>query len=222
MVVFRAGDVLDATEVYVAQGVAEGNQEGLGTGLALEITRRYPDVQAAFKRHARSGRFRGGDVWACDPAPGRPGFVYLATQPDMYHATLPYVRRALRNLATWSARAGVASVALPKIGCGLGKLSWPEQVKPLVVELLSPPACSFVVYETYRQGLPGGARPPPAPGGADGHALLRQYAAFGRRCGTGTICSRRPVRAKCSSMARLQPGTSSSSTITKPPGDSLG
>lgn len=36
MISFVAGDLLASNEDYIAQGVAEGNQEGLGTGLALE------------------------------------------------------------------------------------------------------------------------------------------------------------------------------------------
>jgi O-acetyl-ADP-ribose deacetylase (regulator of RNase III) len=149
MIEFTSGDLLRGREAYIAQGVAEGNQEGLGTGLALKISRRWPDVQSAFKRHARSGRFRGGDLWVCEPAPGRPGVVYLATQPDMYHATLSYLRKALRRLARWSDDAAVRSVGLPKIGGGLGKLSWPDEVRPLVIEHLATPSCRFVVYEDF-------------------------------------------------------------------------
>lgn len=150
MVRFTSGDLLQAREAYLAQGVAEGNQEGLGTGLALKISRRWPDAQKAFKRHARSGRFTGGKIWVCEPTAERPGIVYLATQPDTYHATLPYLRRALRELARWASDAKVASVALPKIGAGLGKLSWEGEVKPLLVELLGPvEGTEFVVYEDF-------------------------------------------------------------------------
>jgi O-acetyl-ADP-ribose deacetylase (regulator of RNase III) len=149
VITFTAGDLLQTGQAYIAQGVAEGNQEGLGTGLALKISRKWPDVQAAFKRHARSGRFRGGDLWACPPADGRPGVIYLATQPDMYHAKLPYLRKALRRLARWADGEEIKDVGLPKIGAGLGKLSWPGEVKPLMVELLADARCLFVVYEDF-------------------------------------------------------------------------
>jgi O-acetyl-ADP-ribose deacetylase (regulator of RNase III) len=149
VVTFIAGDLLQSREAYIAQGVAEGNQEGLGTGLALEISRRWPEVQAAFKRYARGGRFRGGDLWAAAPTAGRPGVVYLATQPDMYHATLPYLRKALKRLARWADERPVESVGLPKIGAGLGKLSWQQEVRPLVLEILAPARCGFVVYEDF-------------------------------------------------------------------------
>lgn len=150
MIDFVAGDLLASTEDYIAQGVAEGNQEGLGTGLALKISKRWPDVQAAFKKHARSGGFTGGDIWVMEAADDRPGFVYLATQPDMYHATLPYVRKAVRNLAKWAAKNQINSVALPKIGAGLGKLSWEDEIKPLFVEYLSAGPTRYVVYEVFR------------------------------------------------------------------------
>lgn len=156
MIEFVAGSLLDAPEQYIAQGVAEGNQEGLGTGLALKISRRWPDVQIAFKKHVRSRKFAGGDIWVLEPASGRPGFVYLATQPDMYHATLVYLRRSVRALAKWAARNHVESVALPKIGAGLGKLSWSGDVRPLMIEHLSEGSTRFVVYEIFRDEFEDG------------------------------------------------------------------
>lgn len=155
MIEYQAGDLFESKEEYIAQGVAEGNQEGLGTGLALAVSRRWPDVQSAFKKHARSGRFTGGEIWSCPPAAGRPGVVYLATQPDMYHATVPYLRKSLRKLARWADKEGVESVGLPKIAAGLGKLDWEEVVRPLFVAYLSDQKCRFIVYEHYRQDHPG-------------------------------------------------------------------
>ena len=150
MIEFISGDLLQSKTQFIAQGVAEGNQEGLGTGLALKISKKWPEVQSKFKRFARSGNFRGGKIWICEPADGRPGFIYLATQPDMYHATLSYLRKALRNLVKWADVNGIESVGLPKIGAGLGKLSWETDVKPLMRELLSESNCRFVVFEEFR------------------------------------------------------------------------
>ena len=49
----------------------------------------------------------------------------------MYHATLPYLRKALKRLLKWVTDNSVKDVGLPKIGAGLGKLSWQNDVKPL-------------------------------------------------------------------------------------------
>ena len=150
MLTFIQGDLLQASEPYIAQGVAEGNQEGLGTGLAFKISKRWPIIQSAFKRVARSGSFKGGTIWSHPGVDGGPGIVYLATQPDMYHATMPYLRKSVRRLRTWAENNNIVAVGLPKIGAGLGKLSWEDQVKPLLIEVLSDSTTKFVVYETFR------------------------------------------------------------------------
>lgn len=150
MIEFTSGDILKSNEQYIAQGVAEGNQEGLGTGLALKISKKWPEAQTAFKKHARSGVFKGGAIWVHPPSERRPGLVYLATQPDMYHATTSYLRKALRRLVKWAEREHVESVALPKVGAGLGKLSWETDVKPLMKHFFTDSACRFVIYEHFR------------------------------------------------------------------------
>lgn len=149
MIEFKSGDVLKAQETYIAQGVAEGNQEGLGTGLALKISTSWPEVQVKFKRYARLGRFRAGDIFVVAPTVSSPGLIYLATQPDMYHAKLNFLPKALKKLTAWCKEQQIDSVALPKIGAGLGKLDWEGQVKPLFIEYLSDSSCRFVVYEDY-------------------------------------------------------------------------
>ncbi|ESY22356.1 MULTISPECIES: hypothetical protein [unclassified Mesorhizobium] len=75
MIVFVTGDLLAAQESYIAQGVAEGNQEGLGTGLALKISKKWPNVQAAFKKYARTGRF----IWS-QTAISRASFIWQPSQ----------------------------------------------------------------------------------------------------------------------------------------------
>ena len=151
MIEFTSGDLLQSDAQFIAQGVAEGNQEGLGTGLALKISKRWPDIQNAFKKQARSGAFKGGNIWICPPEEGRPGIIYLATQPDMYHATMSYLRKSFRNLVKWAAKENVKSIGLPKIGAGLGKLSWQSDVKPLMEEFFAEQSCMFIVYEDFKE-----------------------------------------------------------------------
>src|SRR3712207_738824 len=107
MIKFVSGDILQATTEYIAQGVATGSQEGLGTGLALKISTKWPDVQQQFKKYTRRAAFRGGDIFVVAPDESRPGVIYIATQPDMYHATVPFLSRGLRNLARYCAKHGV-------------------------------------------------------------------------------------------------------------------
>ena len=75
--------------------------------------------------------------------------MYIATQPDMYHATRPYLNRGLRNLAAYCEKQHIGSVALPKIGAGLGELDWQADARPLLLQHLSSGETRFVVYEDY-------------------------------------------------------------------------
>ncbi|HEX8235380.1 MAG TPA: macro domain-containing protein [Abditibacteriaceae bacterium] len=151
MIQFTSGDLLQAQTQYIAQGVATGSQEGLGTGLALKISTKWPDVQQQFKKYTRSSTFAGGDVFAVAPTADRPGVIYIATQPDMYHATLNYLNKGLRNLVKFCVKHKVESVALPKVGAGLGKLDWETEVKPLMSKYFAEGSSQFVIYENFKQ-----------------------------------------------------------------------
>lgn len=150
MIEFVNGDLLQAQTQYVAQGVATGSQEGLGTGLALKISTKWPDIQQAFKKFTRNNTFEDGDVFVVLPAETRPGVIYVATQPNMYYATTKFLNKGLRNLAKVCLQRKIDSVALPKIGDGLGKLDWATEVKPLLVQHLADNPTRFVVYEGFK------------------------------------------------------------------------
>jgi O-acetyl-ADP-ribose deacetylase (regulator of RNase III) len=150
MIQFTSGDLLQASTDYIAQGVATGSQEGLGTGLALKISTLWPEVQQQFKKYTRSSSFNGGDIFVVSPTSMYPGVIYIANQPDMYHATTNYLNKGLRNLAKYCTKHQIESVVLPKIGAGLGKLDWELQVKPLLLQHLSDCPTQFIIYEDFK------------------------------------------------------------------------
>lgn len=152
MIQWTSGHILDATTDYIAQGVAVGSQEGLGTGLALKISTKWPEAQKQFKKFTRNNKFEAGDIFT---AKGELGIIYMATQPDMYHAELTYVNRGLRNLANYCIKNKIGSVAIPKIGAGLGKLDWETEVKPLMIQHLDQLTTNFVVYEDFKNEYEG-------------------------------------------------------------------
>jgi O-acetyl-ADP-ribose deacetylase (regulator of RNase III) len=150
MIKFVSGDILRTKSVYIAQGVATESQEGLGTGLALKVSTKWPDAQKHFKQFTRSQKFQGGDIFVVRPTKSRPGIIYIGTQPDMYHASPSYLNRGLRKLARHCDKHDIESVSLPKIGAGLGKLDWEEEVKPLLMKHLAEQKTSFFVYEDFK------------------------------------------------------------------------
>jgi O-acetyl-ADP-ribose deacetylase (regulator of RNase III) len=172
MISFVGGNLLDAATEYIAQGVATGSQEGLGTGLALKISMKWPEAQQQFKKYTRNNSFAGGDIFAAAPTPERPGVIYIATQPDMYHATISYLNKGLRNLVKFCWKNQIKSVALPKIGAGLGKLDWVKEVKPLLMKHLTDAETRFIIYDDFKNeyesqessGCGRGPCPLPKPG----------------------------------------------------------
>lgn len=150
MIKFVSGDILQTETQYLAQGVAVGSQEGLGTGLALKISTKWADAQKQFKKFTFNNKFEGGDLFVAPPEENRPGIVYIATQPDMYHAVLPFLNKGLRNLAAFCSKNNVESVSVPKIGAGLGKLDWETEVKPLMLKHLQESATLFRIYEDFK------------------------------------------------------------------------
>ncbi|HJG12524.1 MAG TPA: macro domain-containing protein, partial [Bacteroides xylanisolvens] len=137
MIKYISGDILQSKDEYIAQGVAVGSQEGLGTGLAFKLSSQFPEIQKLFKKYTRNTKFQAGDMFIGEIKGFSPGIIYIATQPDMYHAELTYLNKGLKRLKKVCESRGIKTVSLPKIGAGLGKLDWNSEVKPLLESNLS-------------------------------------------------------------------------------------
>jgi len=146
MIKFVSGDILRATSQYIAHGVATGTQEGLGIGLALQISRKWPEAQKHFKQFARGNKFQGGDLFVVAPGRNRPGIIYMATQLDVSQASLSFLNRGLRKLERYCVKRRLESVALPGAGSGLGNLDWETEVKPLMTKFLEGGETRFYIY----------------------------------------------------------------------------
>ena len=150
MLQFIEGDILQTSDAYIAQGVATELQEGLGTGLALKISKKWPELQKLFKTHARIHGFKQGEIFIAKIQNESPGIIYIATQPDMYQAKITYLNKGIRNLRIACEKNNIKSVSLPRIASGLGKLDWINDVKPLLITHLLNSNTLFNVYETYK------------------------------------------------------------------------
>ena len=57
MIKYISGDILLSKDEYIAQGVAVGSQEGLGTGLAFKLSSQFPEIQKLFKMCIRDSPY---------------------------------------------------------------------------------------------------------------------------------------------------------------------
>lgn len=152
---YKTGDLMEADEIAIAHGC---NTQGLmGAGVARLVRDKYPDVYEAYKESCNSGVFQVGTaqaVWA-DPTNHGDRLVYnLGTQrfpgPD---ATVWGVFLSFANMAENAYWRKITTIAIPRIGCGIGALDWVSDVEPAIekaIEWSSHPNLSIVVYD-----LPG-------------------------------------------------------------------
>ena len=98
----------------------------MGKGLALAFKTKYPAHFANYQRACKSGEMTTEKVLAYQEKNG-PMIICLATKADW---------RDSSKIANQIKALGIRSVAIPKLGCGLGGLDW-NKVRPLIVEKMS-------------------------------------------------------------------------------------
>jgi len=116
----------------------------MGNGLALECRLRYPEM---FEDYV--GRCRQGEVAIGKPYvfryPGGPVIINLAVKMHWkYPARLEWVRQGLEGLVALLDSEGIRTLAIPPLGCNLGKLDW-EKVEPLMEQYLGPHSCESII-----------------------------------------------------------------------------
>ena len=119
----------------------------MGKGLALAFKTKYPAHFENYKRACQNGEMTTDKVLAYQEKNG-PMIICLATKADWRDSSkMEYVSAGLDDLVKQIKTLGIRSVAIPKLGCGLGGLDW-AKVRPLIVEKLSSlDGISVEIYE---------------------------------------------------------------------------
>lgn len=132
------GDLFTAPEDYIAHGC---NAQGvMGSGVALEIRRRFPDAYKAYM--ATKPLLVGTAVIS-----GR--VINLITQQTYgrekkKYASPEWIHAALLSMETQI--PGGKSIAMPAIGAGLGGLNFWNDVEPVLVDHAESFDRNIVVY----------------------------------------------------------------------------
>lgn len=119
--VLKTGDLFSSEASAIGHGV---NCKGLmGAGIAVQFRSLYPDMYQEYRKLCMEDLLRPGQIFpyrAHDRT-----VINIASQeypgPDAkYEWLITGVRAALR----YCEERGLASLALPRIGCGIGGLEW--------------------------------------------------------------------------------------------------
>lgn len=143
MVRFVKGNIFDSTAECLVNPV---NCVGvMGKGLALEFKKRYPEIMEPYIKACREEILRPGRVQIL-----RLEKVYIANLPtkNHWHGSSSWIdiRAGLNDLVEKIDQLGITSVAVPKLGCGLGGLDYAE-IKPLMKRVLDLSKARVTVYE---------------------------------------------------------------------------
>lgn len=121
----RRGDLFFSRALAVGHGV---NIRGaMGAGIAREFRIRYPSMYEEYRMRCLSGDLQAGEMFAWQNPQNKHWVYNLASQDEPGPcARLEWLDSSVRSMVEHASRNGVGLVALPRIGCGIGGLKWPD------------------------------------------------------------------------------------------------
>lgn len=126
-------------------------QGSMGAGVAVGFRERYPTMYETYREMCKATprQFNLGDAWLWKQD-GAAAVFNLATQERYWRcrATYEAVETALQNMRRQADAEGIARIGMPRIGAGLGGLSW-KKVKAIIEKVFAGWEGELVVYETY-------------------------------------------------------------------------
>lgn len=155
MIVKVEGDILLSKAQAIVHGV--GVNDPMDKGLALQLRNKYPSLPKDLIRWCHQHDTKPGEAWMWI-GPDNVRVVNLITHENMesndHHydkATLCNIRHALSALVKIVTLEKLSSIALPRIGAGLGDLDW-DDVCPLIENNLGGLDIPVYVYVSYQPG----------------------------------------------------------------------
>ncbi len=119
----------------------------MGKGIALEFRKRYPSMYNKYKQKCKDGSFNTGDVffWKEDALT----IFNLGTQKTWRtKATLEAINASVTKMLEIASRMKIPKIGIPRIGAGLGGLSW-SRVKKELIDIADNHPIELIVFEEF-------------------------------------------------------------------------
>lgn len=144
MINYVKGDLFAAEAQTLAQGC---NTLGkMGKGIAAEFKRRYPEMFGEYRSLCLERRLNPGDIYFYRSPDSRPHVLNLMIVRQLDRGELVYVDACFRRIVECYEPWGIKEIAMPRIGCGLARLAWP-QVESLLEHYFRNSALHVQIYE---------------------------------------------------------------------------
>lgn len=150
MIVYKTGNIFDSNcEALVNPVNCVG---AMGAGLALQFKKYDFYYYLTYSDYCNSHKMHLGEVGVYDyndMLEKKPDKIIISF-PTKYHfrdkSRIEDIESGLLSLRDAIIRFKIQSIAIPKIGCGLGGLNWSD-VKPLIEAYLHNIDCEIEIYE---------------------------------------------------------------------------
>ena len=133
MIVFSTESIFNLDVDAITNPV---NCDGIqGGGLALDFYNRFKKNNVLYEQSCADGSLAPGKVLVTETGMITPKFVInFPTKNRIWNPSrIEYIQIGLVDFVDSVLNFGINSVAIPKLGCGLGGLDW-NDVKPIIVE----------------------------------------------------------------------------------------
>jgi O-acetyl-ADP-ribose deacetylase (regulator of RNase III) len=139
---YQYGDIFEAKAHVIVNTV---NCKGvMGKGLALAFKQKYPAMFPIYQQECKTGKLSIGR-----PTLYKDSTPWILNFPTKDHwkppSKMEYVEKGLEYFVANYKKAGIKSIAFPKLGAQNGKLSW-DEVGPLMARYLSQVDIDVYIY----------------------------------------------------------------------------
>ena len=116
------GDLFDSRADIIGHGV---NTHGvMGAGIAVAFKNRYPDMYERYKAICEQNLLVPGEVYFYVPESG-PVVANIASQDKPGpNARYGWAMNAIGKVIDYAEHYNLNTIAIPRIGCGIGGLDW--------------------------------------------------------------------------------------------------
>lgn len=122
--ILQTGDLFSTQARALGHGV---NVDGMmGAGIAVAFRKRFPDMYGAYAARCMQNLLAPGQTMEWE-VPGI-GFVYNIASQDRpgANASLEWLDSGIREALAHADENNIKTIALPRIGCGIGGLDWDD------------------------------------------------------------------------------------------------
>jgi O-acetyl-ADP-ribose deacetylase (regulator of RNase III) len=149
------GNIAFSKADAIVQGIAP--DEDFSQGVALAVSQKHPGIIEDFAQFRSETPPQPGSLWTWRNGAGpRVVSLFIRAAADDHHgkARVEWVDQALAQLRELALRENFKSLALPKLGTGVGDLDWRE-VKPLIQKHLGDLPAKVLLYTIFNPLIAG-------------------------------------------------------------------